>query len=31
MGFPSPFMKIPQQMNPYFVGQNPQQQHMGPA
>ena len=27
MGFPSPFMNIPQQMNPTFVGQR--QQYMG--
>jgi hypothetical protein len=27
MGFPSPFMQIPQQMNPTFASQ--QQQHMG--
>jgi hypothetical protein len=27
MGFPSPFMNIPQQMNPTFVGQ--QQPYMG--
>jgi hypothetical protein len=27
MGFPSPFMNVPQQMNPTFVGQ--QQQYMG--
>jgi hypothetical protein len=27
MGFLSPFMQIPQQMNPTFVGQH--QQHMG--
>jgi hypothetical protein len=27
MGFPSPFMHIPQKVNPTFVGQ--QQQHMG--
>jgi hypothetical protein len=29
MGFPSPFMQIPQQMNPTFASQNPQQPHMG--
>jgi hypothetical protein len=27
MGFPSPFMQIPQTMNPTFVGQH--QQHVG--
>jgi len=27
MGFPSPFMHIPQKINPTFVGQ--QQHHMG--
>jgi hypothetical protein len=29
MGFPSPFTQVPQQMNPTFAGQNPQQPHMG--
>jgi hypothetical protein len=29
MGFRSPFMQIPQKMNPTFAGQNPQQEYMG--